>query len=238
MQGRVPHVDRHLNRNRVRLRPERRCVKQPGHSDLQHIDVHEGGDSYSEPGRHGQLLAGNGIQHQRHLLGPGLALLVNDGTVLVRFLKLCSRTGDSIPGLTAKRSRVRSKRHRSALALAESFGAPVFEPTWWPEDTRKVSYELDALQSDAMYRIGSTRSGGTPICVIGRLEKPGLHLPVGNWSPIPELEAIGGLVSISDDHVRAVVHQEQQTIHLIGYASEAEVVQAVTSFQRVPAESD
>ena len=127
-----------------------------------------------------------------------------------------------------------SKRHRSALALAESFGAPVFEPTWWPEDTRKVSYELDALQSGAMYRIGSTRSGGTPICVIGRLEKPGLNLPVGNWSPIPELEAIGGLVSTSDDRVRAVVHQEQQTIHLIGYASEAEVVQAVTSFQRVP----
>ena len=38
--------------------------------------------------------------------------------------------------------------------------------------------------------------------------------------------------------VRAVVHQEQQTIHLIGYASEAELVQAVKSFRRVPAESD
>ena len=33
-------------------------------------------------------------------------------------------------------------------------------------------------------------------------------------------------------------YQEQQTIHLIGYASEAELVQAVMSFQRVPAESD
>jgi hypothetical protein len=47
-----------------------------------------------------------------------------------------------------------------------------------------------------------------------------------------------GLVGTSDDHVRAVVHQEQQTIHLIGYASEAELVQAVQSFRRVPAESD
>ena len=47
-----------------------------------------------------------------------------------------------------------------------------------------------------------------------------------------------GLISTSADHVRAIVHQEQQTIHLIGYASEAEVVQAVKSFQRVPAESD
>jgi hypothetical protein len=45
-----------------------------------------------------------------------------------------------------------------------------------------------------------------------------------------------GLVSASDDHVRAVVHQEQQTIHLIGYASEGELVQAVQSLRRVPAE--
>ena len=152
----------------------------------------------------------------------------------MRFLNLRSRTGDSVPGLTVKGRRLRSKRYRSALALAESFGAPVFEPTWWPEDRRKVSYRLDG----AMYRIGSTRRGVTPLCVIGRAEKPELRLPGGNWSPIPELEAMRGLVSTSDGHVRAVVHQEQQTIHLIGYASEADLVQAVKSFQRVPAESD
>ena len=149
-------------------------------------------------------------------------------------LRLRGQTGDSAPGLTAKGLRVRSKSYRAALALAESFGAPVFEPTWWPEDTGKVSYRLDG----AMYWIGATRRGGTPIGVIGKAEKPELHLPVGNWSPIPELEAMRGLVSTSDDHVRAVVHQEQQTIHLIGYASEAELVQAVKSFQRVPAESE
>jgi hypothetical protein len=74
--------------------------------------------------------------------------------------------------------------------------------------------------------------------VIGKPEKPELHLPSGNWSPIPELQAMRGLVSTSDDHVRAVVHQEQQTIHLIGYASEAELVQAVQGFRRVLAESD
>jgi hypothetical protein len=129
---------------------------------------------------------------------------------------------------------VASKRFRSALALAESFGAPVLEPTWWPEDTRKVSYRLDG----ATYWIGSTRRGGTPIGVIGKSEQPELRLPGGNWAAIPELEAMRGLVSTSDDHVRAVVHQEQQTMHLIGYASEAELVQAVKSLQRVPAESD
>ena len=127
---------------------------------------------------------------------------------------------------------MRSKRFRSALALAESFGAPIFEPTWWPEDTRKVSYRLHG----ARYWIGSTRRDGTPICVIGKVEKFELHLPRGNWSAIPELEAMRGLVSTSDDHVHAVVQQEQQTIHLIGYASGAELVQAVKSFQRVPAD--
>jgi hypothetical protein len=86
-----------------------------------------------------------------------------------------SQTGDSVPRITVKRVRLRSKRFRSALALAESFGAPVFEPSWWPEDTGKVSNRLDG----AMYWIGSIR-----------------------------------------------------------YASEAELVQAVKSFQRVPAESD
>ncbi len=141
---------------------------------------------------------------------------------------------DGGPGITVKVCRLRSTRFRSALALAESFGTAVFEPTWWPEDTGKVSYRLDA----ATYWIGSTRREGTPIGVIGKAEKPELRLPVGNWSPIPELEAMRGLVSTSDDHVRAVVHQEQQTIHLIGYPSEAELVQAVQSFRRVPAESD
>ena len=141
---------------------------------------------------------------------------------------------DGGPRITAKVVRLRSKRFRSALALAESVGAPVFEPSWWPEDTGKVSYRLDG----AAYWIGSTRRGGTPIGVVGKAEKPELRLPVGNWSPLPDLEAMRGLVSTSDDHVRAVVQQEQQTIHLIGYASEAELVQAVKSFRRVPAESD
>ena len=141
---------------------------------------------------------------------------------------------DGGPRITVKTVRVRSKRFRSVLALAESFGTAVFEPTWWPEDTGKVSYRLDGTT----YWIGSTRREGTPIGVVGKAEKPELRLPGGNWSPLPELEAMRGLVSTSDDHVRAVVHLEQQTIHLLGYESEAEVVQAVESFQRVPAESD
>ena len=45
VQGRVPHVERQLNRNRVRLPPRRPYLKQPGRSELHLIDVHEGGDS-------------------------------------------------------------------------------------------------------------------------------------------------------------------------------------------------
>src|SRR5579862_1311608 len=141
---------------------------------------------------------------------------------------------DGGPAITAKGCRLRSKRCRSALALAESFGAAVCEPTWWPKDTGIVSYRLDG----ATYWIGSTRREGTPIGLVGKAEKPELRLPPGNWSPLPELEAMRGLVSTSDDHVRAVVHQEQQTIHLLGYESEAEVVQAVKGFQRVQSEPE
>jgi hypothetical protein len=54
---------------------------------------------------------------------------------------------------------------------------------------------------------------------------------------MPELKVMRGLVSTSDGHVRAVVHREHQTIHMVGYASRAELVAAVMSLQRVPAES-
>jgi hypothetical protein len=152
----------------------------------------------------------------------------------MRSFKPHGETGDSVPGLTVKSRSLRTKHSGSALALAKSFGAPVFEPTWWPEDTGEVSYRLDGF----MYWIGSTRRGGIPIGVVGMAENPERQLPVGNWSPIPELETMRGVISRSDDQFRAVVHLEQQTIHLIGYASEAELVQAVMSFQRLPAESD
>ena len=156
----------------------------------------------------------------------------------MRFPKFRSQTGDSVPGLAAKSIDVPSKSFTSARVLAESFGAPVFEPTWWPEDAGTVLYELDTWLSGAAYRIGSTRRGGTPICVLGRPHDPGRNLPIGDWSPIPELEPVGGLISTRGANVRGVVHQEHQTIHLIGYASETELLQAVKSFQRVPAASD
>lgn len=140
--------------------------------------------------------------------------------------------GGKAPSPAALASRVRSKRYESARALAESFGCPIFEPTWWPEDVRSVSYRLERSRSGVVYRIGSTRSDGTPICVIGSSDHYG-NLPKGNWSQPPELEAMQGLVRTNGNWVHGVVHARQQTIHLVGYVSEAELVRAVRSFHRV-----
>lgn len=126
---------------------------------------------------------------------------------------------------------VDSKECEAAPVLAERFGAPIFEPTWWPADIEAVTYVLDVLPSRVRYRIGSIRRGGRPICVIGTAGQEG-H-PGGHWSRPPELEPWRGLSRNNGDHVHSVVRAEQQTIHLIGYASLDEVVHAVKSFHRV-----
>ena len=129
-----------------------------------------------------------------------------------------------------------SESRESARALAESFGGPVFEPTWWPEDVRRaLSYELGSSPVGNSYRILSTREDGAPIAVIGGAERPERRLPTGNWSPMKELEALRGQFLLDDGRLHAVVYDEQQVIHLIGYTSEAEVVRAVDSFRRVTA---
>ena len=127
-----------------------------------------------------------------------------------------------------------SQCRESARALAESFGGPVFEPTWWPEDVRRpLSYGLGSSPVGNSYRILSTREDGAPIAVIGGAERPERRLPTGNWSPMKELEALRGQFLVDDGRLHAVVYDEQQVIHLIGYTSEAEFVRAVGSFRRV-----
>ena len=151
--------------------------------------------------------------------------------------KLRRLRGAENPGIAVSVLRRPSKRYGSADALAESFGLPIFEPTWWPDDARAVTYRLDKSPSGDMYRIGSTRHAGTPICVVGRAgEQRERTLPPGNWSRPPELEAWRGLVRTNDAHIHAVLYHEQQTIHLIGYASKSEVVRAARSLRRVTAE--
>jgi hypothetical protein len=80
--------------------------------------------------RIGQLPSPRSVHssRRRHLRRADLALLTVRADPL-RLLRLRSRTGDAFPDPTAKRIRVRSKRFRSAVALAERFGAPVCEPS-------------------------------------------------------------------------------------------------------------
>jgi len=140
------------------------------------------------------------------------------------------------PTISAVEVEIDSKDYASARGLAGGFGGPIFEPIWWPDDTEAVTYALDESPSRLSYRIGSTRRDGTPICVIGRPgEQPERTLPPGNWSRPPELEEWRGLVRTNGDHTHAVLFRELQTIHLIGYASLDEVVDAVKSFRRVTA---
>lgn len=146
------------------------------------------------------------------------------------------RAGGASPGPRASVAGANSELYRSARALAQGFKSSIFEPTWWPEDTAAVTYQLDRLPSSVVYKIESTRHDGTPICVIGGPENPRAQLATGNWHQPPELAALRGLVRTNDAHVHAVVHDEQQTIHLIGYASEAEVVHAVKSLRQVTAD--
>ncbi len=154
----------------------------------------------------------------------------------MRNSKAPRNTGDP-DSISVSAVEIDSKDCRAATALAEGFGGPIFEPIWWPDDTDAVTYFLDESPSRVTYRIGSIRRDGTPIVVVGRAgEQKERTLPPGNWSRPPELEAWRGLVRMNDAHIHAVLYCEQQTIHLIGYASESEVVCAARSLRRVTAE--
>jgi hypothetical protein len=138
------------------------------------------------------------------------------------------------------------RRYRSAHKLAQSFGSPVLEPTWWPEDKdirRRVTYRLlrgDAQIGPVIYLIGKDRRhDGPPVGVMGHLEEgftgyAAAEDPSLPWSPVRGPEGIS--VRTVDGYVQAVVHVEQQVIRLVGYASEDEVVRAVRSLRRVTAE--
>lgn len=124
-----------------------------------------------------------------------------------------------------------------AASLAAGFGDAVFEPAWWPEDAGPIDYSLDRLPLIGLqYTINSTRADETTVTCIGRHYNPRARVSShGNWHAIPELSALAALVSTSDATVHAVIHRDGQTLHFIGYASEAEVITAIKSLRRVTA---
>jgi hypothetical protein len=128
----------------------------------------------------------------------------------------------------------------SAAALAGALGSAILEPAWWPEDIGQLTYHVDNHPKIApSYRIGSLRRDGRLIVVIGRPQRDGdpmRGLPSANWHPIAELASCSGAVSDERDAVRAVIMRDGQTVQLIGYMSEAEIVQAIESLRLVAGE--
>jgi hypothetical protein len=121
----------------------------------------------------------------------------------------------------------------SAPELANAFGSVVFEPQWWPDDSHDILYELYELQSGLMYQIGSARTDGRPIRLVGQTEAPERRLPKVNWYAPPDLKPIGGMVAETHSGYQAVIHQRHQTVQLIGYLTEADVVCAALSLSPV-----
>lgn len=139
-------------------------------------------------------------------------------------------------GPSASSTGAAAERYGSARSLAEAFKSPIFEPTWWPDGVGEVTYQLDRLPASLLYKIESVQADGAAICVIGGPETPPERLPTGNWHQPPELAALDGLVRTDGVRVHVVVHDQQQTIHLIGYGSEADAVRATKSLRRVAAD--
>lgn len=130
-----------------------------------------------------------------------------------------------------------AETYDSALALAKAFGAPVFEPAWWPVDVCEISYVLERLSSRDLYRVGSTRHDGVPICVIGQRAVPGAGRAVGEWYEPPELATMRGLIGRVGipTRLQAVLHREDLALHLIGYDTEEEITRAAMSLRRTSA---
>jgi hypothetical protein len=130
----------------------------------------------------------------------------------------------------------------SASQLARAFGSSVLEPTWWPADAAEVSYVLVTSPGSVHYQIGSTRSGGIPISVIGHHEADlGGRTPrdwlYGEWSEPPELAHVRGLIGNVGipRRLQAAIYDRQLQVQFIGYGTEAEILTAADSLRSVAA---
>jgi hypothetical protein len=130
-------------------------------------------------------------------------------------------------------ARVSFTQHGSAQELATALGSTVFEPRFWPEDVGTVTYELAIAPHRSRYQIGSTRADGRPIVTIGQKHDPGARLPNENWYEQSDLREFHTLVAHTDNGYRAALQRDDQSIQLLGYLTEPELVRAVLSLHGV-----
>jgi Clp amino terminal domain, pathogenicity island component len=133
-----------------------------------------------------------------------------------------------------------SGTYASGLALARAFGSTVLEPSWWPEDVEEIRCSLARFSTaPARYEILSTRRDGTPVGVIGHVDRSGGRSPREwldeEWSEPPELEQLRGLIGRVGVPARlqGVIYDQELQLHLIGYDTEDEILSTVKSLRRV-----
>jgi Clp amino terminal domain, pathogenicity island component len=133
-----------------------------------------------------------------------------------------------------------SETYASGLALARAFGSTVLEPSWWPEDVEEIRCSLARFSSGhAHYEILSTRRDGTPVGVIGHVDRSGGRSPRewldGEWSEPRELAELSGLIGRVGipPQLQGVIYDQELEMHLIGYDTADEIVSTVRSLRRV-----
>jgi hypothetical protein len=119
-------------------------------------------------------------------------------------------------------------------ALAQAFGSALVMPTWWPADAEEVDYHLDRFPNHLSYRIDSLRHRRAPLIIVGDPEIAGAGRATGTWCAPPELASLRGLIGTTGipPHLQAVVHDAGLAIHLLGYATQAEIIKATSSLRR------
>jgi hypothetical protein len=129
----------------------------------------------------------------------------------------------------------------TAPELAQAFGLPVIEPTWWPADTGEISHRLFRSPSGGVhYQVGSTRDNGAPICVVGHPEtalagRTPRDWLTGEWSEPPELAHLRGLIGKVGipRRLQAAIYDQGVQLQLIGYETEEEIMRTVDSLRPV-----
>lgn len=119
----------------------------------------------------------------------------------------------------------------SAPALAKKFGSPIYEPVKWPRGSALPIYMLDQFPSRMNYRIQVIQEDGTPINIIGFLGKPSQRPGANGWERIPELESADGLAKLRGNGIDIVVRKDSQVVHLLGYQSASDAVEAALSLR-------
>ncbi|WP_142065371.1 hypothetical protein [Pseudonocardia kunmingensis] len=137
-------------------------------------------------------------------------------------------------------SPVKTQRLDGPAELATAFGSSVFLPAEWPPPFASSAprYLLDSGPAGIGYRIDVATDDGVPILIAGRLSPPTQEAgklgapPDSYWFAVPELDDDGGLaLRQPNGHFHVVIGKPMQ-VHISGYRSLDQAVEAAQSLTR------